>query len=82
LLSRFEGKFILSTWYKNKYRENEYIKRFWSKFNVTTRNHFYHVGGKEINRNPIIEALVINFKPREEDKITRGEQTLLLKIGS
>jgi DNA adenine methylase len=82
LLSRFEGKFILSTWYKNKYRENEYIKRFWSKFNLITRNHFYHVGGKEINRNPIIEALVINFKPRKGDKITRGEQTLLLKIGS
>jgi DNA adenine methylase len=82
LLSRFEGKFILSTWYKNKYRENEYIKRFWSKFNLITRNHFYYVGGKEINRNPIIEALVINFEPRKEDKITRGEQTLLLKIGS
>jgi DNA adenine methylase len=82
LLSRFEGKFMLSTWYKNKYRENEYIKRFWSKFNLITRNHFYHVGGKEINRNPIIEALVINFKPREGDKIKRGEQTLLLKIGS
>jgi len=82
LLSRFEGKFILSTWYKNKYRENEYIKRFWSKFNLITRNHFYYVGGKEINRNPIIEALVINFEPRKGDKITRGEQTLLLKIGS
>jgi DNA adenine methylase len=82
LLSRFEGKFILSTWYKNKYRENEYIKRFWSKFNLITRNHFYYVGGKEINRNPIIEALVINFEPRKGDKITRGEQTLLLKTGS
>jgi DNA adenine methylase len=82
LLSRFEGKFILSTWYKNKYRENEYIKRFWSKFSLITRNHFYYVGGKEINRNPIIEALVINFEPRKGDKIKRGEQTLLLKIGS
>jgi len=82
LLSRFEGKFILSTWYKNKYRENEYIKRFWSKFNLITRNHFYYVGGKEINRNPIIEALVINFEPRKGDKIKRGEQSLLLKIGS
>jgi DNA adenine methylase len=82
LLSRFEGKFILSTWYKNKYRENEYIKRFWSKFNLITRNHFYYVGGKEINRNPIIEALVTNFEPRKGDKIKRGEKTLLLKIGS
>jgi DNA adenine methylase len=82
LLSRFEGKFMLSTWYKNKYRENQYIKRFWSKFNLITKNHFYHVGGKEIHRNPIIEALVINFEPRKGDKIKKGGQTLLLKIGS
>jgi len=64
LLSLFEGRFILSTWYKDKYRENEYIKRFWSKFHLITREHFYYVGGKEINRKPIIEALVINFDPR------------------
>ncbi|ACY49752.1 DNA adenine methylase [Rhodothermus marinus] len=63
LLSQFKGKFILSIWYKNKYRENEFIKKFWNKFNIITRNHFYHVGGKEINRNPMIEALVLNFEP-------------------
>ena len=28
---------------------------------VLTREHFYHVGGKEKNRNPVIEALVTNF---------------------
>ncbi len=64
LLSRFEGRFILSTWYKDKCRENEYIKRFWHKFHLITRDHFYYVGGKEINRNPVIEALVLNFDPR------------------
>ena len=63
LLSQFRGKFILSTWYKNKYRENEFIGKFWSEFNIITRNHFYHVGGREINRNPMIEALVLNFEP-------------------
>jgi len=68
LLSNFKGKFILSTWYKNKYRENEYIKKLWSKFNIITRNHFYHVGGKEINRNPMIEALILNFEPNNIDK--------------
>ena len=40
---------------------NEYIKNLWSKFNVITREHFYHVGGKEKNRNPVIEALVTNY---------------------
>jgi DNA adenine methylase len=60
-LSDFEGKFILSTWHHNDYRENEYIKTLWSKHSVLTREHFYHVGGKETNRNPVIEALVTNF---------------------
>jgi DNA adenine methylase len=61
-LSDFGGKFILSTWHHNDYRENEYIKNLWAKHSVLTREHFYHVGGKETNRNPVIEALVTNFK--------------------
>ncbi|MGZ5008915.1 MAG: Dam family site-specific DNA-(adenine-N6)-methyltransferase [Methylobacter sp.] len=60
-LSDFDGKFILSTWHHNDFRENEYIKTIWSKHSVLTREHFYHVGGKETNRNPVIEALVTNF---------------------
>ena len=43
------------------YRENEYVRDLWSRFNVLTREHFYHVGGKEENRNPMIEALITNF---------------------
>lgn len=60
-LSNFKGKFILSTWHHNDYRENEYIKNLWSEHSVLTREHFYHVGGKERNRNPVMEALVTNF---------------------
>ncbi|MEY4591894.1 MAG: hypothetical protein RIR18_789 [Pseudomonadota bacterium] len=60
-LSNFKGKFILSTWHHNDYRENEYVKNLWSVHSVLTREHFYHVGGKEENRNPVIEALVTNF---------------------
>jgi DNA adenine methylase len=60
-LSNFPGKFILSTWHHNDYRKNEYIKHLWSKHYVFTREHFYHVGGKEENRNPVVEALVTNF---------------------
>jgi len=60
-LSGFKGRFILSTWHHNDYRENEYVKSLWSEHSVLTREHFYHVGGKEKNRNPVIEALVTNF---------------------
>lgn len=60
-LTNFKGKFILSTWHHNDYRENEYVKNLWSEHSVLTREHFYHVGGKEENRNPVIEALVTNF---------------------
>jgi len=61
LLSQTKSKFILSTWHSSKYRENNYIKKLWNSFNVLTKEHFYHLGGKEINRNSITEALVLNF---------------------
>ncbi len=60
-LSSFRGKFILSTWHHNDYRENEYVKALWSEHDILTREHFYHVGGREVNRNPVTEALVTNF---------------------
>ncbi len=62
-LSGAQGKFILSTWHHNDYRENTYLKSLWSQHNIFTREHFYHVGGKEKNRNPVIEALITNFIP-------------------
>jgi len=60
-LSDFKGKFILSTWHHNDYRENEYVKTIWSEHNILTKEHFYHVGGSEDNRNPVVEALITNF---------------------
>ena len=60
-LSDFNGKFILSTWHHNTYRDNNYIQSLWSKYRVLTREHFYHVGGKESNRNAMIEALITNY---------------------
>ncbi|MBF0573007.1 MAG: Dam family site-specific DNA-(adenine-N6)-methyltransferase [Desulfamplus sp.] len=62
-LSKFDGHFILSTWHHNDYRENEYIKTLWSDFHILTKDHFYHVGGSEKNRNPMVEALITNFIP-------------------
>ncbi len=73
LLSNFEGKFILSTWYENRYRKNEFINKLWKDFYIITKDHFYHVGGKEINRNPVVEALVLNFEPKKRDHEKNGE---------
>lgn len=80
-LSKIPGKFILSTWHHNDYRENEYIKLFWGKFNILTREHFYHVGASENNRNPMIEALVTNYDTSlyEHKEEERQEQLMLLE---
>jgi DNA adenine methylase len=62
-LSRTRARFILSTWHSNQYRANQYLETLWSGFHLVTREHFYHVGAKEENRNPMLEALVTNFPP-------------------
>lgn len=74
-LSSLPGHFIMSTWHHNDYRENEYIKTLWSEYDLLTREHFYHVGGFEKNRNPMVEALITNFATVLED----APQTKLLQ---
>lgn len=61
-LQRTNAKFILSTWHHNQYRENEMIAKYWNQFNVITKDHFYHSGGKIENRKSVVEALVFNFE--------------------
>ena len=61
LLNESKAKFILSTWHHNDWRENEMIEKFWKKFNIVTKDHFYHNGGNIENRRTIVEALVCNF---------------------
>ncbi len=61
LLSETKAKFVLSTWHHNDWRENEMIKKFWDKFNIVTKDHFYHSGGSIENRRTVVEALVCNF---------------------
>ena len=67
-LRRTPARFILSTWHHNQYRENEMIHRFWGEFNVQTREHFYHNGGHIENRHSMVEALVFNFEPGEQQR--------------
>jgi DNA adenine methylase len=61
LLAGTPARFILSTWHGNEFRTNQLIDTVWARYNILTREHFYHVGAKEVNRNPMLEALVTNF---------------------
>ena len=68
LLSDTEARFILSTWHSNEFRTNKFIGTIWTGYNILTREHFYHVGAKEDNRNPMLEALITNFGASYEEK--------------
>ena len=83
LLAATPARFILSTWHHNDYRENEMLERHWNRFNVVTRDHFYHSGGKIENRRSIVEALVFNFSAHIEQHnhgvVPKPEQLMLLE---
>ncbi|NJX14946.1 Dam family site-specific DNA-(adenine-N6)-methyltransferase [Tamlana crocina] len=70
-------KFILSTWLSNKYRTNDYVFSVWKESYVATKEHFYHVGGKETNRNAVYEALLSNIELK--DSISNSEMKSRIK---
>jgi len=72
LLNETKAKFILSTWHHNSWRENEMIDKYWGKFNLVTRDHFYHSGGNIENRKAIVEALVCNFPVKHFQQHNHG----------
>ena len=49
----------LSMWKENEFRKNTHLMEGWSDFTWIPISHFYHLGGKEKNRHPIIEVLAI-----------------------
>lgn len=61
ILRASSAKFLLSTWHSNRYRKNQYVADLWSEFHVLTKEHFYHVGASERNRNSVKEALIANY---------------------
>ncbi len=67
-LSATNAHFILSTWHHNEFRANEMIGRYWGRFNIVTREHFYHNGGRIENRHSVVEALVFNFELAEKPR--------------
>lgn len=62
-LKKLPCRFVLSTWYQNKYRTNPNVEREWNgaEFTINTIEHFYHVGPTESLRNSMTEALISNF---------------------
>jgi DNA adenine methylase len=72
LLSETKAKFILSTWHHNDWRENEMIEKHWNKFNIVTKDHFYHNGANIDNRRTIVEALVCNFETNNFERHNHG----------
>ncbi len=81
LLLKTKAHFILSTWHHNDYRKNEYIETLWNRFHVMTREHFYHVGARETNRNPMVEALITNFTPKGMPQTTEIDCAQKLLLG-
>ena len=57
------ARFLLSTWHGNEHRRNELVDTLWGGHHLTLQPHFYHVGAKELNRKPMLEALVSNYVP-------------------
>ena len=77
LLEKTQSKFILSTWHSNQYRNNLELEKYSKSFEVVTKEHFYHVGAKELNRNSMTEALVINFPKIKTQTATVSYQSQL-----
>ena len=77
------SKYLLSTWLSNKYRVNEYVFSIWKDSFIATKEHFYHVGAKEENRNAVYEGLVSNIRLKDsipttemQSKIENGDSQL------
>jgi DNA adenine methylase len=50
------------------------INKFWNKFNIVTKDHFYHSGGNIENRRTIVEALVCNFSLDNIQEYNHGQK--------
>ncbi len=65
--------YAFSMWYENKYRKNDHIKK-WNQGKILTTQHFYHLGGKELNRNSMIEALIVSPKNYNTEPLSHLKQ--------
>jgi DNA adenine methylase len=74
LLKKTGARFMLSTWEENSYRRNNFIDSLWREFPRVNEDHFYHVGAKESNRNPMKEALLMNYQPPSDAQYREGKR--------
>jgi DNA adenine methylase len=79
LLSATPAKFILSTWHSNRYRSNPALEKYAYRFTVLTREHYYHVGASEANRNPMLEAIILNYNPLTPIEVKVEKQLALME---
>lgn len=80
-LKKSNAKFMISTWDHNKFRVNEYINSLWGFCYKITIEHFYHLGGKEKNRNSMLEALLTNYPFSENsNKLLNYKEQLTLDL--
>lgn len=70
-LQKSGHKFMLSTWDHNKYRKNDYLESLWGFCTKVNKGHFYHVGAKETNRAPMVEALLMNYELRIKEMTSK-----------
>lgn len=76
-----KSPFMLSAWDYNQYRKNEYIESVWNFCEKINKEHFYHLGAKEKNRVPMVEALLINYKQEEaENKLYEKYEQLCINF--
>ena len=75
------ARFLLSTWHSNQHRKNPFLQMLWSEFTVSTQEHFYHVGAREANRKPMLEALIMNYESAAPNIVPQQskEQLMLLE---
>lgn len=66
MLKHLRKPFMISTWIKNKFRVNPCIEGVWKFCRKVSQEHFYYVGAKEINRNSMLEAILMNYEMLEE----------------
>lgn len=54
--------FMVSTWSHNQYRSNTYLNTLWDDCELIKKEHFYHIGARVENRNPVVEAILTNYR--------------------
>lgn len=61
MLANSGSKYVLPTWLRNKYRANPFAQLLLGDCYVAEKEHFYHLGAREENRNAITEAVLCIF---------------------